>query len=519
MFNSDNLVQLNNPLIYSDYPDPDVILVDGTYYMISTTMNYYPGGVILRSYDLVNWEIAGHVFDEIGGLPCERLIGDMHSYRKGMWAASLKYHEGLFYVLFTAFETNSSFIFTSKTIDGKWTKHVIPEICHDAALLFDEDKIYMACGQGSIRVREVKPTLDGFVEGGFDKIVVTDPDDCYVPAEGTHFYKINGYYYILLIHWPKAKPTRREQLCCYSDKIDGEYKILKVFNNDIGFFNSGVAQGCLVQTPDKDWFSVMLQDHGGVGRVPIIVPVTWNGPEPVFHDPRTTKAHIRSLKPGYEYQPLYTDEFFASSDRSDETLNKQWEWNHMPDNSLWYRGNDDSLTIVNGKICSNITQTQNMLTQRMIGPKCSASVNVDASELKDGDSAGIAAFISNYVWIGIRKEIGRYFVVVCSKETDLKHGANEVQDFLPSKEEICIPLDGNIAEFKISADFSNMKDMISLSYRKNGRWVKLFERKVVFELVFFVGCRFGLFNFATKRKGGEAAFWNFKYNLIDDIDE
>jgi len=134
----DNKSILSNPLIYSDFPDPDVILVDGTYYMISTTMNYYPGGAILRSYDLINWEFAGRVFDELGGLPCEKLVGDMNSYRKGMWAASIKYHDGLFYVFFTAFETESSFIFTSDRVDGKWTKHVIPEICHDAGLLFDD---------------------------------------------------------------------------------------------------------------------------------------------------------------------------------------------------------------------------------------------------------------------------------------------------------------------------------------------------------------------------------------------
>lgn len=510
---------LNNPLIYSDFPDPDVILVGDTYYMISTTMNYYPGGAILRSYDLINWEFAGRVFDELGGLPCEKLVGDMNSYRKGMWAAALRYHEGLFYVLFTAFETESSFIFTCDRVDGHWTKHVIPEICHDAGLLFDDGKIYMVYGAGNIRLREVKPTLDGFVEGGIDRIIYKEQDEVYLPVEGSHFYKINGRYFLSMIHWPKAAPTRREQMICYCDTIDGDYIPVRAFNNDIGFFNNGVAQGCLVETPTGEWFSVMLQDRGGIGRVPVIVPITWENNLPVFHDPRNTPAVINPIRADYEYEPLYTDDFFAGNDSSDKTVKLQWEWNHMPNEAFYERLGNNELLIRNGKVCSNVTQTQNMLTQRMFGPKCSASVYLDASGLKDGDCAGMAAFISNYVWIGVRKEIGRYFLVVYSKETQLKHGDDEIQDFLPSKEEVCIPMDGNIVELKVSADFTDMKDMIELSYKKNGRWVKVFERKVIFELVFFVGCRFGLFNFATKRKDGEAVFWNFKYNYSVDMGE
>lgn len=49
---------MKNPIIWADYPDPDVIRVDDTYYMVSTTMHMFPGCVILRSYDLLHWETA-----------------------------------------------------------------------------------------------------------------------------------------------------------------------------------------------------------------------------------------------------------------------------------------------------------------------------------------------------------------------------------------------------------------------------------------------------------------------------
>ena len=75
-----------NPITKTDYPDPDVIRVGDTYYMISTTMYFMPGGVILRSYDLVNWEIATYIFDKLDDTASERLEGDETNYGKGMWA-------------------------------------------------------------------------------------------------------------------------------------------------------------------------------------------------------------------------------------------------------------------------------------------------------------------------------------------------------------------------------------------------------------------------------------------------
>lgn len=512
MNNEDNR-KLNNPLIYADFPDPDVIRVDDAYYMISTTMYYYPGGVILRSYDLLNWEIAGRVFNELADLPCEHLIGDAHAYGRGMWAGSLRYHEGLFYVFFTAFETGNSFIFTSKTIEGPWEKHVIEGKYHDASMLFDDGHIYLVFGNGTIHLKELNKTLDGFVEEFGEKIIFEEDEEVFLPCEGSHFYKINGHYYLFMIHWVKKQPQRRVEICCISDSLEGPYKKHEVFNNDIGFFGQGVAQGGIFDTPDGQWFAMLFQDRGALGRVPVLVPMTWDKEVPVLSDPREAVINVPSGKPDYRYDTLWSSDFFGKQGSGDKTLKKCWEWNHMPDYSNWYR-TDDDLVIRNNKICSNITQTSNMLTQRMMGPKCSASVCVDGSNLKDGDFAGLAAFIAGYAWIGISKEIGRYFLVVYSKDPKYKSRRGETQDYLPSKEEMRIPLDGNVAEFKIVGDYTDMKDTVELYYRRNNRWIKAYEQKMVFELETFVGCRFGLFNFATRRVGGEVTFFDFAYNCL-----
>lgn len=87
-----------NPVIYSDFPDPDVIRVDSTYYMVSTTMFIFPGVTILKSYDLVNWEYCCNAVQRMDFHPYYNLNGG-NRYSHGQWATSLRYHNGTYYLL------------------------------------------------------------------------------------------------------------------------------------------------------------------------------------------------------------------------------------------------------------------------------------------------------------------------------------------------------------------------------------------------------------------------------------
>lgn len=89
-----------NPMLWADVPDPDVIRVGDDFYMVSTTMHLMPGCPIMRSKDLVNWEVISYVFDTLDDNSRYRLI-DGNVYGRGQWATSLKYHDGRFYVLFS----------------------------------------------------------------------------------------------------------------------------------------------------------------------------------------------------------------------------------------------------------------------------------------------------------------------------------------------------------------------------------------------------------------------------------
>ena len=139
-----------NPLTKLDYPDPDVIRVDDTYYMVSTTMYFMPGCEILKSHDLVHWEHASFVFDRLDSTPSQRLLGKENIYGQGMWAASLRFHNGFYYICFVANDTHKTYIYSSQNITGPWEKYNLEGFYHDNSILFDDDgKVYIIYGNRS----------------------------------------------------------------------------------------------------------------------------------------------------------------------------------------------------------------------------------------------------------------------------------------------------------------------------------------------------------------------------------
>ena len=271
-----------NPVIWADYPDVDIIRVGDVYYMISTTMHFFPGGVILRSFDLVNWETAGHVYDALDHTPAQRM-DEGRIYSQGMWAASLRFHEGLFHVVFVANDTHKTYHYTAKSVTGPWTRHPMEGFYHDASVLFDDDgRVYIVYGNREIHLTELEADLSRPKPDGLDRVILRD-EARGLGYEGSHLYKIGGKYVLTLIHWPAGH--MRTEAVFTADSIDGEWTGGDALEDDMGFRRQGVAQGGLVDTPDGRWFAMLFQDHGAVGRIPVLVPVTWENGIPRLSSP------------------------------------------------------------------------------------------------------------------------------------------------------------------------------------------------------------------------------------------
>lgn len=512
-------MEKSNPILKADFPDPNVIRVGDTYYMLCATMHFMPGGVILRSYDLKNWEIAGHIFETLDNTPEERMQGERCNYGRGMWAGSIRYANDRFYVCFSAQETDTTYIYTSESLEGPWEITKLPEYRHHPSLLFDADgRVYMVSGFQQILLREMLPDLSGYKPGGLKRTLLEalSPEEVQVGYEGSCLQRINGKYYLMAIYWPKREPSRKTQLCYMMESLEGELKGGEVLCDDMGYHNQGIAQGELLEAPNGKWFSIMFQDYGAVGRIPVLVPVTWQGDMPVFgRDGKVPKElSVVSSRPYYQYEPVYASDDFHYPTEADEhpKLKCQWEWNHIPDERFWRMEKNGGFCIKNGKICTNVAHAVNTLTQRSMWPRCAAEVTIDASGLKDGDVAGLCALQGCYSLIGITKEHGSYYLVIIGRYLSNASLWDRAQDYMPGHVLEKVKLTESAVRVRMNLNFEDMQDTAEFYYQTKKRWKKLGgPNNLYFRLDHFVGCRIGLFNFATKETGGEVVFRDFRY--------
>lgn len=498
-------------IIPADFPDPDVIRVGDTYYMVSTTMHYMAGCVILRSHNLVDWEHAAYVYDELEASDGETLRDNRGVYGSGMWAASLRHHDGKFYVSFVANDLHKTFLFTADSIEGEWTKKEIQGFYHDMSLLFDDDgKVYCVSGNTEITLTELESDLSAPKKDGVQKVIIRDnPEEVALGYEGSHIYKIDGKYYVFLIHIPKGK--MRTQACFVSDKIDGEYKGGDVLCSDLCDWNSGTAQGGIVQAPDGNYFSVVFQDHGALGRIPVLVNVNFVDDFPVFGENGVTPETItvQNLRPDYKYSPLYSNDF----------TNPAWQWNHIPEKSL-VSLTSSTFTVKTAKTVVNITQAANTLTQRTFSEDCSGSVLLDASALQDGDIAGIAALEGEYGFIGLKKEGEKYFLIAAEHKNSYSVWTRGIPDtFFPTiiEEKEISPDEAKAITLKLVFSLHYQSENVQCEYfSQKSKTFEKFARPIMlrYTLDQFVGVRFALFCYSTKTAGGKATFSNFSLDIL-----
>jgi len=489
-----------NPVIWADVPDPSIIRVGDTYYMSSTTMHMSPGLPIMKSKDLVNWQIVSYAYDTLGDVDALNLAGGKSAYGQGSWASSLRFHDGTYYATTFSQTTGKTYVFTTKDIEkGPWKASSFRPALHDHSLFFDDDgRVYMVTGSGNLRLVELTSDVSGIKPGGFSDVVVPNATlvagpNAGLPAEGSQLFKVNGKYYLFNITWPRG--GMRTELVFRADKIAGPYE------GRIAFHDQGIAQGGIIDTPDGKWYAYLFQDHGAVGRTPCLVPMRWEDGWPVFGTDGKAPAELdlpasRGPVPGI----VASDEF----DRPASVLSAfplPWQWNHNPDNRYWSLTDRPGwLTFTTGRVDAALPGARNTLTQRMFGPECSATTCLDTAHMKDGDVAGLTAFQKNYGFVGVKRAGGANFVVMVTSESGTP------------VETASAPLSQRTVFLRVEADFKNRADRAYFSYSLDGtKWTAIGgSLKMTYTLPHFMGYRFGLFDFATLEAGGSAAFDYFR---------
>lgn len=501
----------HNPIVWADIPDMSMIRVGDTYYMSSTTMHMNPGTPVMKSKNLVDWELASYAYNTLGNLNAYEMEAGENAYGGGTWASSLRYHNGIFYV--STFSNNSklNYIFSTTNPDKTpWKVHSFKPMIHDHSLFFDDDgKIYIISCGGKVGIREMKSDLTGIKENEEVKTLIENADaitgkERGLPAEGAQIFKVKDKYYIFLITWPKN--GMRTVLLYRSDNIMGPYEGKVVLED------KGIAQGGFIDTPKGEWYGYFFRDSGSVGRIPYIVPMKWVDGWPVFGDNGIVPdlLDIEAKQPSIP-QIVSSDDF--SRKPQDREIPLVWQWNHNPNNEFWsIKERPGFLRLKTFRIDESFLNAKNTLTQRTFGPQCSAEISIDASKMRNGDFAGIGLLQRKYGVVGVKIINGQKYIYAGNAQQADRNSENY-------QELTSIPIKTNTVYLKVDADFKNRKDEGRFFYSIDGKkWTEIgAPLKMAYTLDHFMGYRFALFNYATENIGGYADFDYFK--IKDSIQE
>lgn len=503
-----------NPLFYDEFSDPDIIRVGNDYYLTGTTMHAMPGLPILHSRDLVNWDFVTYAVKRLDLGPKYRLEGG-NIYGQGIWAPCFRYHDGTYYI-FSNVNGQNTQVFRAKNPAGPWTQSQLGHSLHDLSVLFDGDgKIYVVWGYNAIHFAQLKSDLSD---------IMPETERVIIPAgsgmgEGSHFYHINGHYYIFSANYDPI---------CYevvarADRPEGPYQVITTsvgesFGVGAGWRLQGLGrqpgihlippqpdatgsmamhQGGIVETQTGQWWGLSMMDHNSVGRLTCLSPITWKDGWPYFGLPgNLTRTPLTWVKPDTGFSSPPHAPYQRNDDFAESSLKPIWQWNHVPNDAKWSLTERPGFLRLHSLPSKTFWTARDSLTQRTIGPESIATVELDASGLRPGDNAGLALLNLPYAWVGVRRD-ARGTDLVWFDQTHGETRSAPLATFHLWLRVHC-NFDTEQATFSTSTD--------GVAFRPFG-----VPFTMVFQLKTFQGVRFALFNFnTTGAAGGYADFTHFR---------
>jgi xylan 1,4-beta-xylosidase len=409
-----------NPIMAGFYPDPAICRVGEDYYLILSSFAYYPGVPIFHSKDLVNWNQIGNILDRP-----EQLNLDRHGVSRGIFAPTLSYHDGVYYMVTTLIDRGGNFVVTATNPAGPWSNPVWLKDVHgiDPSLFFDDDgKAYIIYNGNP---PDNKPLYDGhrtirMQEFDYKNLTTTSPSTILVNGgvdlskkpvwiEGPHIYKKDGYYYLMAAEGGTS--VNHSEVILRSRKVNGDFMpyagnpILtqRHLPNNRKNPVSATGHADLVQTQNGEWWAIFLatrpydaQDHYNIGRETFLAPVTWKDGWPIINPdfeevqysyPRPKLPAGAAPKLPLNGNFTYREEFKASK------LPMYWLMLRTP-RSEWYSLSKPSGSLTLDVRPETISGTGNpsFIARRQQHIYGSASSKMDFKPTSSNEFAGIVAF-------------------------------------------------------------------------------------------------------------------------------
>ncbi|WP_010282058.1 glycoside hydrolase family 43 protein [Bacillus timonensis] len=399
----------NNPILPGFYPDPSICRVGEDYYLVTSSFAYYPGVPIFHSRDLVNWKQLGHVLDRPSQLPLDGL-----RQSQGIYAPTIRYHDGVFYMITTNVGKGGNFFVTATNPAGPWSDpYYLDAPGIDPSLFFDDD--------GKVYYHGTRPAPEGEKYSGNwevwlqeldleTKQLVGEPVGLWRGAlrdviwpEGPHLYKVNGYYYLLISeagtgHHHASSIARSERVTGpYAGNPGNPILTHRHLGKDYPVVNVGHCD--FVETQNGEWWAVGLasRTYGGyyrnLGRETFLMPVVWEDGWPIM-SPGTGKLEMFYQLPDL---PQVKPQIPSTCDHFENTkLDYAWNFIRTPKEefySLSDRPGYLTLTLRPDKITE--LGNPSFVGRRQQHINFMASTVMEFTPKKDNESAGIVLLQSN----------------------------------------------------------------------------------------------------------------------------
>ena len=383
-----------NPVIPGYHPDPSVCRVGDDFYLVNSSFMCFPGVPVYHSRDLVNWELIGNVLTRESQLP----LKDATSWL-GIYAPTLRYHDGLWYMITTNVGNGGNFMVTAKKPEGPWSEPIwLKQDGIDPSLFWENGKCYMMSNPGDcIWLCEINPKTGKQLTES--RPLWQGTGGRY--PEGPHIYKKDGWYYLLISEGGTELAHRLT--IARSRNIYGPYEP----NPDNPILTNcsrkgqtkqvqGTGHGDFVQAADGSWWLVFLayRNMGGsyhhLGRETYLAPVEWkegewpvvNGGEPIDTLMKATTLPLKPFAPKKRQQ----------HDKIDLTSP---EWVHLQNPVVAnYEQQNGRLRLFGaGSLTENNRPT--FVGRRQEHARMTVETEVEMADYKPGQTAGLSVYQIN----------------------------------------------------------------------------------------------------------------------------
>jgi alpha-N-arabinofuranosidase len=418
----------HNPILAGYYPDPSVTRVGDKYYLVNSTFVHFPGIPIHESTDLVHWKLIGHAL----GNPA-KITFDGLGISRGVFAPSIHFHNGTYYIVNTLVEAGGNFFVTAKNPAGPWSAPVwLKEIDGiDPSFFFDDGKAYIVNngppegaplynGHRAIWIQQFDVAANKLI--GPRKVIVNGGVDIAkkpIWIEGPHLYRLKGWYYLMCAEggteaghsevifrgkspWGPFEPYGDNPILTQRDLAPDRANAVT---------NAGHAD--LVQMKDGSWWAVFLasRPYAGsrynTGRETFLLPVAWKNGWPVILEhgkpiPYTLKGPRAMARAANNPSDSLAGNF-TKRDEFDGTLGPEWIQVHVPKQSR-FEFVGGALRVHALPVNLNEKRNASFLARRQQHLKFDASTAL-TPPAEGGIAAGLATYQSESYWyfLGVRR--------------------------------------------------------------------------------------------------------------------